>query len=784
MLRLVSNGPFLRHYCRGFSTTALAAIKSQQPSKTTTASPIGIDRRAQQPLDIPVSGFNSEVIRQIFDDENFWQQFNGASAKSTSFFNYRTASVGLFQNPYLVKPSGLKDFCAESLDKAKALVQHILADESPAGYRTYIRNLDRLSDILCRVIDLAEFVRVAHPNRGFVNAAQECHQEMFQYMNILNTTTALYEKLERVLNTPEIASGLSEEEVSVGELLLSDFKKSGIDMDESTKNDFVELSQQIAIIGQHFNNGLGESSKNYVTVPKESLKDLDVSLKTGLSVDKKENYRIPVFGRLPYEILRTCSNDDVRREVWSALHQSPKQQLHLLDTMLKYRGILARLMGKSGYSEYQLTEKMAKTPENVMSFLQNLMNEIRDDVMRELRTLQQGRTPVEGISDEEILNLVKPWDRDYLAMLYMTRHRHKNTEDISAYLSLGTVVKGLSDLFESIYGISLRPASSGPGETWSPDVRKFSVYCETEGKIGVIYLDLFYRETKTMNPAHFTVCCSRKIYPEELESEDPFRLKLETIMSSSSESGDRFQLPVISVVCNFLSDRSNRKTLLTLSQVQTLFHEMGHAMHSMLGRTNLHNVSGTRCVTDFVELPSILMEHFAKDPRVLTRFARHHETGEPLPLGLLESFQGDNDFLKNCEVFGQIKMALLDQVLHSDAVFAADFDSAKMYHHLEAQLRVFADTKSNWPGKFGHLVSYGSVYYSYLFDRAIASKIWDHLFAEDPLSRANGDKFRDSVLKWGGSKGAWELLADVLDNPELKKGDERAMEFIAKTHGL
>lgn len=731
------------------------------------------------------TGKDEVSIRKIFDDKRYWAEYS-QQTHSKRLFGFSSNSSGLFLNPYLKKPSGLKEFANESLEKLKLLVENMITDTSEEASKNYIRNLDRLSDILCRVIDLLEFVRIVHPDTKFVDAAQDCHQLLFQYMNVLNTSSELYERLDFVLKDPKIREQLTSEEQSVGELLLSDFLRSGINMDDSTKKSFVDLSQNISLIGQHFINGVGNIAEDYIVVEKELLTDINPSLLYSIpETSSGEAYRIPLHGRILFDILRLSKNSEVRRKFWRALHQPPKDQVDLLNHFLKYRGILAHLLGYNSFSEYQLQEKMAKNPQNIMSFLGNLLQKITDGVKEELRELAKNEPSLRDLDDELLISAVKPWDREYLTYLYMANKRRSLGHDqhISNYFSAGTVVEGLSTLFSRIYGISLVPVRPEPGETWASDVRKFNAVSESEGVVGVIYLDLFDRPGKTANAAHFTVCCSRKIYPEELRDDDRFRLAQKTVHTSES-NGELFQLPVISLVCDFQTDHASGVSLLSLHQLETLFHEMGHAMHSMLGRTNLHNVSGTRCATDFVELPSILMEHFAKDSRVLSMIGKHYETGETIPLNLLENFQYDNNFLKNCEILGQIKMLLLDQLLHSNAVFDPEFDLDRVYHDLEKQLRVFQDLETSWPGKFGHLFSYGSVYYSYLFDRAIASKVWSHLFAQDPLHRSNGERFKNQVLKWGGSRNPWELLANVLDEPLLKKGDEQAMQFIGDVKSL
>ncbi|KAH3661973.1 hypothetical protein OGAPHI_006152 [Ogataea philodendri] len=721
------------------------------------------------------------LAKKVFDDPDTWKQYRDSRPSLPfGFHNYTSGSVGMFMNPYLKRPSGLLEFCKESLLRARQLTVSIIADDSAAGLRQYIKNLDRLSDILCRVIDLCEFVRVAHPNKAFVNAATECHKEMFRFMNELNTSEEMYLKLERVLTDPELRKDLTLEELSVGKLLYADFQKAGLGLAGEGKSTYVELSQHIAETGQQFSDDVYEVEENEVLIPKSLVNkgDLGPGLESYLHVTNK-GVLVPLFGHVPMEILRTCPNREIRRRIWTAMHTAKPVQVKRLSHLIIYRRLLAAQFQYNSFGEYQLSDKMAKSPENVRRFLEKLSVEVKPEVEAELRVLGKAVN-----LEENLIKEIRPWDREFLSALYLSRQKSSTTEDISAYFSLGTVVQGLSDLFKSIYGIELRPAKVQPGEIWESTVRKFEAVSEEEGVVGIIYMDLFYRSNKTLNPAHFTICCSRKIYPEEMDVNDEFNLKLQTVQTTQ-HGNDTFQLPVISLVCNFQAERvegGETKCLLSLSQVETLFHEMGHAMHSMLGRTNLQNVSGTRCPTDFVELPSILMEFFARDERVLLSFARHHKTGEPLPLALLRHHQADHSFLDKCETFSQIKMAFLDQELHGKIDF--DIDPVACYQQVEHHFEVFEDDVSSWVAKFGHLYSYGAMYYSYLFDRVIATRIWEHLFSKDPYSRVNGDKFKNLVLSWGGSRDPWELVADVLEQPELRKGDVAAMEQLSRVASI
>lgn len=728
----------------------------------------------------------SSDIARLFDSQKYFSNFN----KQTHYFS--APHAGLFRNQNLKSPDGLVKFSQESLEQAKLLVRTMLleAKNTEQGKLAYIRKLDQLSDILCRVIDVAECIRVVHPSQKWVDAAQNTHEMMFEYMNQLNTNVDLYQTLALVLD--HYAGDLSEEEVEVGKYLRQDFERSGIAMDPATRDNFVNITQQISLLGLAFSNEIHNLESFWCNLSAQEFDSIDPALRGEIRDLQKgpgNSVSMPLAGHIPYSILTSCSSEAVRRKVWIALHNSPKDQIKTLDSFIKYRALLANMLGYKSFAHYQLEHKMAKSPHNVIAFLRNLQESLlKEGVVSEVRDLykyKQGSTP--AATDATILEEVKPWDRDYLSN-QQSMHKVDKTipTDISEYLSVGTVMSGLDKLFRSIYNVGLVPEATEKGETWDHNqVRKLSyVDLSSNEVLGYLYVDFW---TAKVLPSHFTIVCSRELNTD-LGSES--RNDMLKVVHLSKDKD--YQLPVIALACNFSKPKSSLgsltgdlPTLLTLEQVDTIFHEMGHAMHSMIGRTRLHNLSGTRCLTDFVELPSVLMELFSNDPRVLCKIAKHYKTGAPLPELLLKLHQAKRDSLKLCETYMQSKMALLDQVLHDENVVdfsdekAFDtFSSTTVYHSLESQLSVFSDQWSTWHGKFPHLFSYGAVYYSYLLDRAIAEKIWNGLFQEDPWSRSAGEKYKESILKWGGTKDPWLCLADALDNKELSRGDARAMEII------
>ncbi|AMD21791.1 HFL065Cp [Eremothecium sinecaudum] len=733
-------------------------------------------------------------LRKVFDDQEYWENANSstydyyrAKLKAGSKYLLNTANVpaaetGLFQNSLLTSPIGLQQFTKRSRKEAEDLVNLIRTDMSADGIRNYIVRLDQLSDILCRVIDLCEFIRAAHPDEKFVTTAQECHEQMYEVMNILNTDVFLWKHLKKVLSEGSIRSQLTDEEVRVGIILLEDFEKSGIYMNPEVREQFIQLAQDISIVGQEFNSNTEYNGVSHVKICAEELEASGMNRMLFKDIPKDvygTKYKVPTTGGVPYVFLRSCPSEAIRKKIWNAMYSCPKKQIKRLEALMTLRKDLAKSMGKKSYAAYQMEGKMAKSPKNVQDFINTLIAYTKPLATEELKPLADMKNEHLCRTSTDVLSTVRPWDRDYYGYLHsMSKRTNISPESppISSYFSLGVVLEGVSGLLQSIYGIKLVPIVPKTGETWAPDVRKLQVVSETDGVIGVIYCDLFERTGKTPNPAHFTVCCSRHLY---LEEKDLSRMQL-----GRGSDGKLFQMPIISLVCNFTRSNidGNSVCLLQLSEVETLFHEMGHAIHTMVGRTELQNTSGTRCVTDFVELPSILMEHFAKDSRVLSTISSHYVTGERVPDELLAEYQQEKRFLQHTETFAQIKMASLDQKVHSFEGETAD--AVKLYHEVEKELQVLADTESNWCGKFGHLFGYGATYYSYLMDRAIAAKIWNYLFENDPFSREGGEKFKNSVLKWGGSRDPWHCIADALDEPRLAEGDQWAMKYIGEVENM
>ncbi|KAJ3110203.1 Mitochondrial intermediate peptidase [Phlyctochytrium bullatum] len=732
-----------------------------------------------------------------FDSPKYWRENGKRTGKP---------AAGLFGYPDFASPQGILKTTKRTLEQAKRLVDATCAagrGGDAQGLRRTVKRLDRLSDMVCSVLDACELIQNVHPDASTVRAANQAHAELCNFLNQLNTHRGLYEVLKRAYSDDQIRKNMSAEELRVGELLLLDFEKSGVQMPAATRERFVELNDRILRLGQEFVMN-GYPCVYDVEIEKASQRLKGVPVETVAEVMRagsrwKDTARVVTNSSAASTLLRMASDENVRRLIYLAMNSADKGQIAVLEDLLKTRGELARMLGKKSYSEMVLFDKMVKTPENVVSFLSSLAALHKPlaqaDVNRLLELKNAELTTAPGMTRLEA------WDRLYYGRMLAPAasitpsndpfhpHHHRalrNGDALSSYFTVGQTLAGISNLTKALYGITLEPAAANPGETWHPDVRKLEVIHEKDGLIGIVYCDLFAREgaaRKFESAAQFTVRCSRRIDDDDDDSgagprvisdgEGPLMKLVETEKDVVGPDGQlkRYQLPIVVLVTGFTRQTSEAyPSLLSLMEVETLFHEI-----AMIARTDFQHISGTRCPMDFVEVPSNFMEQFARVPEVLQTFGRHFSTKAPLPLDLLESQKQAMTALNSLEVQQQLQMALLDQIYHSEEAAHAGFDSTRALQRLQTDVNVIPFVEGTaWQIQFSHLFSYGASYYSYFWARRWSGRLFRRWFENGPVLqipgcptprkvtwREGGEMISRELWKWGGGRDPWVGLERV-----------------------
>lgn len=660
------------------------------------------------------SGFSSKIKRSLTTWSRLASRFNSIGKRRPNFqFGFGERS-GLFGHSVLQEPSGFYLLKDEAVSDAEKYVREAT---DPNRRRKMVQVFDDLSDALCRVADMAEFVRIGHPETRFSSAAMDASVSINNLVEKLNTDRRLYNALRQVVQKGDVVP-TTEEDDHVSKLFLFDFEQSGIHLDEATRKEVVALNDYALHVGSNFaNNALQPRSVKKTDLP-ESVR--------GCFASDGEHVIVP-------GLYTDANNELVREAAYRAYLYPDEHQSQLLDELLGARHRLAQLCGFPSFAHRVLRGSIAGSPDVVEQFLGILSSELKPRADNDYKEMLDMKTSGSGTK-----SVLQAWDVPYYTFCARQAKFQLKASDYAPYFSLGCCMDGLNEIFRALYGVYLETEDVKAGEVWHADVVKLAVKEEEGGTLlGHIYCDFFERQEKPNQDCHFTIQGGR-VRPD-----------------------GSYQLPVVVLMLNLASAPWGSPPLLSPSSLDNLFHEMGHAMHSMLARTRYQHVTGTRCATDLAEVPSILMEYFSSDPRVVSTFARHYQTGEPMPYAMALSLRQMRYHFAASETQLQVFYALLDQRYHAHHPLGKS--TTDVLAELQGQhYGVPYVPNTAWQLRFGHLVGYGAKYYAYLMSRAVAAWTWHELFREDPFRRAAGERYRRELLSHGGAKPAHQLVSDFL----------------------
>ena len=469
-------------------------------------------------------------------------------------------NVGLCNKAWIKRPEDLVRKAYHAIEQGNDIVKEIIEHE-PWQLRLLIRRFDGLSESLCEVADTAEFLRHVHPDEAYRHYADKASQMIASFMQVLNTHTGLYRTLEKYASSRRSYEELNQEEKAVCKSFMEDFEMSGIDMCSEDRKELVRIQERIQRIGwrltqlSDWRSREGELEQgNYDLFENcPHLLDQEISRsKMKIHMNRPHSIRA---------LLRSSHDPKLREWAYRRLYMPSKERLDLLTDLLVSRRDLAIHLGHQSYGELFLHDKLAKTPERVKLFLDQLSDKIMPSALIEYDILRAKYYELYGREPSKIA----PWDKFFLMNEVRNDILKGDGNQIREYFSLGHCVDGLNRIFEKAFGVQLRPSDCSLNEIWSSGVRKLELWKLEDGHndqakqtelLGIIYMDLFSRENKYLNAAHFTLRCGRTPNP------------------------DRRQHAIATVVCNFDSPRAkNEACLLAYSDVETLFHEMGHALH-------------------------------------------------------------------------------------------------------------------------------------------------------------------------------------------------------------
>ena len=615
---------------------------------------------------------------------------------------------------------------------------------APGGGRGAVAALDGLSCALCQCVDALHLVQSAHAQPHTAAEAAKAFDALQGLIHELNVDRGLHAAVDTAVGDLEAggagASGASAggEVLRVGRSLLRDFERSGVHLPAGGAARVGDLEGRILRAGAQFQANLAaDEALGGVSLSNLELAGLPELVRRqvvrGGGPGACGGVTLPGTSAAVSAALKWAPEDGVRRRVQQLAGSTPTANEALLREILDTRAELAAVLGAPSYAHLVLGgpgEALAETPEAAEAFLEDLLLRVRPRAEAEALELLRLKSRL-GLPGGDPAAL-RPWDRVLLTSHAKAEASGVDAVAVSEYLSLENAFEGLALVLERLTGIGMVEEEVPPGAAWALGLRAFALQHPEEGRLGLILMDLLPRAGKYPHSAHFTLRSGRRLLD------------------------GAYQLPIAALVCSFHgSQGSARQTPLLLpSELETLFHEFGHALHSLLSRAEFQHLSGTRGPKDFVEVPAKIFERYASCADVLPLFAKHCHTGAALPQAVANALQRASAVFSGLDLQHQALISLMDlRYAGPNPPEIGDRDLFLKHGSLEAP--------RGWERRFSHFVDYGGTYYSYLYARCLAAEFWKKHCAGDPLGPAPGRALR-VMLGQGCAGDSIALLQEIL----------------------
>ena len=507
-----------------------------------------------------------------------------------------------------------------------------------------------------------------------------------------------------------------------------------------------QINSRISDLQQKWDNLLPAATNNAVVWvnSKEELAglseaDIAQCKKDAESRGSKSPYCIVIINTTQQPILTNLQNRELRRKVYMAsIHRADGttpdfNTFPIVTEIAKLRAEKGKLMGYANYADYSLENTMAKNSKNVDDFLKQLIKEYAPKADAETKAIEEYAQKTEGKDFK-----LEPYDRFYYSAKMKKEMLNISDDEIKPYFNIDSVqVNGVFYAAHRVYGLNFKQRKDIP--TYHPDMKVFEVSDKNGKPIALFYSDYFRRPTKRGGA---------------------------WMSAFAKQSKQRGQLPIIYNVCNSAKAPEGQPSLITWDEVTTLFHEFGHALHGILSDCRYNTLSGTAVARDFVEMPSQFNESFASIPEIFDHYARHTETGKPMPSELKDRMLKSINFQTAYSLGENLAATCLDMAWHKiseDEVpspyMAGAFEKEELYKIGLLNTQIPPRYSTSY---FNHVWDggYAAGYYSYLWTEVLAVNIADYFAKHGALDPAVGQSFRDKILSRGNTKDQMEMFTD------------------------
>ena len=661
------------------------------------------------------------------------------------------------ENPLLVEsqlPFGAPDFSkievtdympafdaaiAEQRESIKAIVEN----QDSATFENTIVALEESGRLLDRVSRVFFALTEADKTDEIGEIEKKVMPLLTELNNEISFNHQLFERIKQVYDREHDV--LQGEDQKLLEETYKDFVRKGALLPEDKMARMKEINLRISDLQQQWGDALQAATNDAVVwVDKKEdlagLSETDIAqcLKDADSRGGKATYAIVIVNTTQQAILASLDNRDLRKRVFEAsVHRADGTNQHntfaIASEIAKLRAEQAELMGYVNYASYSLEDTMAKTPDNVYAFLKNLIKAYRPKADAETKAIEDYARKTEGADFK-----LQPYDRFYYSAKMKKEMLNISDDEVKPYFTVDSVLlNGVFYAASRVYGLSFKERTDIP--TYHPDMKAYEVIDNDGKSLALFYCDYYRRPTKRGGAWM-----------------DGFQ----------KQSRQWNQLPIIFNVCNSAKAPEGQPSLITWDEVTTMFHEFGHALHGILSNCQYNSLSGTSVARDFVEMPSQFNESFAAIPEVFDHYARHCETGEPMPADLKERMLQSINFQTAYALGENLAATCLDLAWHM--LPSKDIPTAEQAAQFETEaLRQIGLLDVQIPPRystsyFNHVFGggYAAGYYSYLWTEVLAVNIADVFAQRGPLKPETGQDLRDKILSRGNTGDLMQMFTD------------------------
>ncbi|MFK8041777.1 oligopeptidase A [Congregibacter sp.] len=642
-----------------------------------------------------------------------------------------------------ISPEHIEPAIDELLALHREQVETLLSSVKEPAWNSVVEPLELLDNRLSRAWSPVSHLNGVMNSDELREAHSACLAKLSDFSTEMGQNEALFQAYKIVA---ESDAALNSDQKKLLSNVLRDFHLSGVDLPEDKKQRYKEIQQSLSALSSDFSNKVLDAS-NAWTKEIESADALTGLPQSAIDLAQQTASDRGLEGFLltldfpSYQPVMTYAEDAALREemyrafATRASDEGPNagqfDNSQNMDDILALRHEAAQLLGFNNYAERSIATKMARSTDEVMSFLNDLAQRSKAQADTEFAQLQSYAATQHGHED------LKPWDVAYYSEK-LRQHQHNiSEEEVKPYFPVSRVIPGMFEVVGKLFAVSFHAVSDV--ETYHPDVSFYEIRNPDGSVRGQFYFDLYARQHK--RGGAWMADCQSRMKTESME-----------------------QIPVAYMTCNFTPPVGDADVLLTHREVETLFHEFGHGLHHMLTRVNYPGIAGISGVAwDAVELPSQFMENYCWERDALNLFAAHFETGELIPDELYERMIAAKNFQSGMMMVRQLEFAIFDFRMHLEYDPSGSPTIYQILNEVREQVAVVPAPEWNrFPHAFSHVFGggYAAGYYSYKWAEVLSADAFSRFEEEGVFNEDTGRSFLESILERGGSDDAMNLFVN------------------------